>query len=47
LVLGKVNDADKKTPIQYTGTSYGALAVGSNNVNIPSGATLDYQFWYY
>ena len=47
LVLGKIGSIEDKIPIAYTGTSYGTLAVGANTIDIPSDATLDYQFWYY
>jgi hypothetical protein len=50
LVTGMVGG--KRVPVPYTGTSYGALPVGdheqeSNEINLPTGSSLDYQFWYY
>lgn len=39
----------KQVPIPYTGKSYGTLPVGDNTgaLTLPTGSTIEYNYWYY
>ena len=47
LVKGKKGESTTEQALYYLGKSYGTLIPGVNNINLPSGAILKYQYWYY
>ena len=47
LVTGKVGSETTARPIKYTGKSYGTIPTSGAELNLPTGATIQYNYWYY
>ena len=47
LVMGKVGSETNVRPIKYTGKSYGTIPTSGATLNLPTGATIQYNYWYY